>query len=202
MAPSAGRGAAASWNEPRCPGREGGAHGASKTELLLAALRSLGASIFHASGAVFVFLQMARAARWARAVALIHHQAAPSSPPRGCRGLAAWPRCGPSSPSLGTAATALSWTQGQRKLEARLLPWGLGGGEAHRWKDLMAGGEAAVTSVPGSAASSLTTRSLGGGQHGAPVPVCSEKPGSPRKSGAERPQAPSGRPGLLSSGPS
>lgn len=32
-----------------------------------AALQSLGASIFHASGAVFVFMQIARAARWARA---------------------------------------------------------------------------------------------------------------------------------------
>lgn len=46
-------------------------------------LKSLRASIFHAAGAVFVFMQIAQAARWARAGGIIHRQAVPSSQP--CR---------------------------------------------------------------------------------------------------------------------
>lgn len=42
-----------------------------------ATLESLRASIFHATGAVFVFMQIAQAARWARAGSIIHHWAVP-----------------------------------------------------------------------------------------------------------------------------
>lgn len=44
-----------------------------------ATLESTRTSIFHATGSVFVFMQISQAARWAKAGSVIHHQAVPSS---------------------------------------------------------------------------------------------------------------------------
>lgn len=76
-------------------------------------LKSLSASIFYATGAVFVFMQIARAARWARVGSAIHHQAVPSSQPcwlPGPRRLAS----AVARPLTQSAprATVLSWTLG------------------------------------------------------------------------------------------
>lgn len=147
-------GAAASRNGPPSHGREGGLTEQDRN----AALQSLRASIFHASGAVFVFMQIARAARWARAGGQPHPSPGSSLlPTLRLPGPGSLAPVRPSSPSVCTEATALSWTLGtQRQPEARLLPWGLTGGRTS-WQ---AGREAAVTSAPGSAASFFITRGL------------------------------------------
>lgn len=116
--PSAGALAllAAPWNKPQ---RAGGAIittapcGARTEQDQNTILKSLRASIFYATGAVFVFMQIARAARWARVGSAIHHQAVASSQP--CR--LPGPRRLASAvvrPLTQSAprATVLSWTLG------------------------------------------------------------------------------------------
>lgn len=75
---------AAPWNQPQKAG--GTITMGARSQALAepdqnATLESLRASIFHAAGAVFVFMQIAQAARWARAGSIIHHQAVPSLQP-------------------------------------------------------------------------------------------------------------------------
>lgn len=48
--------------------------------------RNLRTSIFHATGAVFVFMQIARVARWAWTGSIIYHRAVPSLKPQSLPG--------------------------------------------------------------------------------------------------------------------
>lgn len=129
VAPSAGgsvgRGAAASWNEPHSHRREGGAPRASKTEMPLC--KVWGHQYFMPLELSLFLCKLLGLPDGQGLAASSINQAVPSSPPCDCQGLAAWPRCGPSSPSLCTAATALSWTPGTE--EARGQVAALGGSQ-------------------------------------------------------------------------
>lgn len=133
---------AAPWNQPQKAG--GTITMGARSQALAepdqnATLESLRASIFHAAGAVFVFMQIAQAARWARAGSVIHHQAVPSLQPRLLPG-----PCRLAS----AAACPLAPSAQQAKALSRMLgDAGHRTGGIHRCKALMMRQRRLVTSV-------------------------------------------------------
>lgn len=110
------------WNQPQKAG--GAITTGARSQALAerdpnATLESLRASIFHAAGAVFVFMQIAQAARWARAGGVIHHQAVPSLQP-----------CLLPGPSRLVSAVACPLTESAWR--AKALAWMLGDAEEAR----------------------------------------------------------------------